>query len=79
MTQWVEVRVPTEAEDITVVQGDRRKPVMTDLLAALGLFGLYAFAEIVTGGEALGTALPLLLGGIGLVLMGREEVRRRNY
>lgn len=51
---------------------------MTDLLAALGLFGLYAFAGVITGGEALGTALPLLLGGVGLVLMGREEARRRH-
>jgi len=51
---------------------------MTDLLAALGLFGLYAFAGLVTGGAAFGTALPLLLGGIGLLLMGREEARRRQ-
>jgi hypothetical protein len=51
---------------------------MADMLAALGLFGLYAFAGVITGGAALGTALPLLLGGIGLVLMGREEARRRH-
>lgn len=61
-----------------VREAAQRRPVMTDLLAALGLFGLYAFVGVITGGEALGSALPLLLGGVGLVLMGREEARRRQ-
>ena len=58
--------------------GERRGTEMLDLLAALALVALYSFIGIMTGGEGLGTAAPLLVAGVAfLVLTGREEARKR--